>query len=184
MPRLCVYIYIYIRLKGEEGKEESFQRFFHSISRYTRDTSLCAPGALGPSRMEEGGRGREENKYRATKGGENPSAHAGVPLLLLPFPPVCLTALAYGHECQCSSRKHDLGWNNPFGKGLRLSSFLYFLFFFTPLCLSLSAVWFPSSRAPLGPAATIPPVVFTCVATCTPRVCEIEFNLKRIPLGL
>lgn len=141
MPRLCVYIYIYIRLKGEEGKEESFQRFFHSISRYTRDTSLCAPGALGPSRMEEGGRGREENKYRATKGGENPSAHAGVPLLLLPFPPVCLTALAYGHECQCSSRKHDLGWNNPFGKGLRLSSFLYFLFFFSPLCLSLSALF-------------------------------------------
>lgn len=138
-----MYIYIY---KVERVKRKVSKRFFPVD---IEEMSLCAPRALGGWRERE----REENKYRATKRGENPS----LPTQVSPSPPVCLTALAYGHECQCFSRKHDLGWNNPFGKGLRLSSSVSF---FSPFFLSVCSV-----------RLSVQQRLFTAVvATCTPRV--------------
>lgn len=55
-----------------------------------------------------------------------------------------LSVSAYGNECQCSSRKHDLGWNNPFGKGLRLCLFVSDLLSFS-FKLSLFPFLFSSS---------------------------------------
>lgn len=120
------------------------------------DVSLCAESIRWMERE------REENKYRATKRGENPSLPTQVPPSA---PPVCLTALAYGHECQCFSRKHDLGWNNPFGKGLRLSSSVSF---FSPFFLSVCSV-----------RLSVRQRLFTAVvATCTPRVARSNLIWK------
>lgn len=122
------------------------------------DVSLCAE-SIRWNWME---REKEENKYRATKRGENPSLPTQVPPSA---PPVCLTALAYGHECQCFSRKHDLGWNNPFGKGLRLSSSVSF---FSPFFLFLSFF-----------RLSVQQRLFTAVvATCTPRVARSNLIWK------
>lgn len=134
-----MYIYIY---KVERVKRKVSKRFFPvDIEEMYADVSLCAESIRWMERE------REENKYRATKRGENPS----LPTQVSPSPPVCLTALAYGHECQCFSRKHDLGWNNPFGKGLRLSSSVSF---FSPFFLFLS-FFLSSFCSPLSPATIV-----------------------------
>lgn len=144
--RNSVRVYIY---KVERVKRKVSKRFFPvDIEEMYADVSLCAESIRWMERE------REENKYRATKRGENPSLPTQVPPSA---PPVCLTALAYGHECQCFSRKHDLGWNNPFGKGLRLSSSVSF---FSPFFLSVCSV-----------RLSVRQRLFTAVvATCTPRV--------------
>lgn len=144
--RNSVRVYIY---KVERVKRKVSKRFFPvDIEEMYADVSLCAESIRWMERE------REENKYRATKRGENPSLPTQVPPSA---PPVCLTALAYGHECQCFSRKHDLGWNNPFGKGLRLSSSVSF---FSPFFLSVCSV-----------RLSVQQRLFTAVvATCTPRV--------------
>lgn len=153
--RSCIY-------KVKRVKRKVSKRFF-PVDIEEIYASLCAPRALGRWRWMEGG--EREKKTNIEQQNVGRSGTPLCPRRCPPPPPVCLTALAYGHECQCFSRKHDLGWNNPFGKGLRLSSSVLFVFFFSPFCLSL----FHFLRNDSSCSRPLLPRVH--------RVCEIEFNL-------
>lgn len=137
--------------------------------------SLCAPRALGRWRW----RGRDRRKQISSN---KSVGRSGTPLPTQvspsspssPLPPVCLTALAYGHECQCSSRKHDLGWNNPFGKGLSAYLRPFSSFSFSLLSLSVCRLIFFvfTSRSSNDSSCSRP------LLPRVHRVREIEFNLK------
>lgn len=165
--------------KVEEGTREKFSNVFQWMS---NRASLCLRYF---GRRETLGNQKKKKKtnigQQKGEGGEpGPSAHAGVPPPLL----LCVSASAYGNECQCSSRKHDLGWNNPFGKGPRPFSFVPLF-----LCISLSLsrfFFFPGARCLIFffcSSRTLsnvesPALPRVPAATRVSRVCEIEFNLK------
>lgn len=102
------------RIPGASSKREKFSTF----SSRCRIASLCHGIASGNI--------REKTNIEQQKAGGDRSP---LPTQVSP----CVSASAYGNECQCSSRKHDLGWNNPFGKGPRSSLFVSLLH-----CISFS----------------------------------------------
>ena len=118
--------------QSERGREEKvFQRFPVDVeSSVSLSPVLWPPGTLGKK--------KKETNIGQQKGGGGRTG-TFCPRRWSPSAPLCVSASAYGNECQCSSRKHDLGWNNPFGKGPRPSF----------LSLSLSRVhffFFPGAR--------------------------------------
>lgn len=133
-------------------------------------------------------------------GNRNPSAHAGVPpLAAAPRHAAVALRQRMPMSGRRSSRKHDLGWNNPFGKGsppLRRSFFLsalalFYLCLSTPPLLPLfsffSSVSLSLSRFFPNVLCPAPALLCSPLGTMLPRVRGagsslqahgIEFNLK------
>lgn len=121
------------RRKEEGGRKfpQGFQEYDVERSWWTGLATLCLSSCRAERRATLGKKQISSNKRRGGGGGRNPSAHAGVP------PARSGLRQRMPMSGRRSSRKHDLGWNNPFGKG---PPSLYLVH------IALFSLWPPSVR--------------------------------------